>query len=148
MGKLWMSGKQVVDMLRKIEELLRKHGKVSLPSLHRHVIVDSWLRPTVGQVLQTSLNCLMSASSPEALKNHKVGSVDGVCTDCKAQSVGWNDPDIDDFFCEACWMKFSPKVLKCGFCNCFQPWALGRVEQVTKMWHCNDCLMQLGVPIC
>ena len=36
-------------MLRKVEEELRTRGKVSLPSLHRHVILDGWLKPTVGQ---------------------------------------------------------------------------------------------------
>jgi len=37
-------------MLRKVETELRTRGKVSLPSLHRHVILDGWLKPTVGQV--------------------------------------------------------------------------------------------------
>ena len=37
-------------MLRRVEEELRTRGKVSLPSLHRHVILDGWLKPTVGQV--------------------------------------------------------------------------------------------------
>ena len=66
-----------------------------------------------------------------------------------------------------------PQVLKCCFCGNFFPWILGRVEQVTKtlgliccdsrkgpdllvpnslwdelrMWHCCDCLMQLGIDI-
>merc|ERR1711972_929182 len=36
MGKLWMTGAQLVQMLEQMERLLAKHGKVSLPSLHRH----------------------------------------------------------------------------------------------------------------
>ena len=36
-------------MLRRVEVELRTRGKVSLPSLHRHVILDGWLKPTVGQ---------------------------------------------------------------------------------------------------
>jgi len=145
MGKLWMTGLQTAGMLRQIEQLLRKHGKVSLPSLHRHVILDSWLRPTVGQVLQTRMDKLLEGFSEEELAKQKVGQVAGTCSDCKESANGWLDPDTEDFYCEACWKKFSPKVLKCSFCNSFLPWPLGRVEQVTKMWHCRDCLMQLGV---
>jgi len=147
MGKLWMTGAQVAEMLRHVEQLLRKHGTVSLPSLHRHVILDSWLKPTVGQVLSSRMDKLLEGFSEEELATQKVGSVSGKCTECGAAADGWLDPDIDDFFCEDCWRKFSPKVLKCGFCSCFQPWPRGRVEQVTKMWHCTDCLMQLGIDI-
>mmetsp|Transcript_43416 Transcript_43416/g.100052 ORF Transcript_43416/g.100052 Transcript_43416/m.100052 type:complete len:388 (-) Transcript_43416:39-1202(-) len=146
MGKLWMTGKQVVEMLRRIEVELRKHGKVSLPSLHRHVILDSWLKPKVSQVIASGLHKLVEGTNPDDWVNHRVGSVKGTCEQCKQeQVVGWLDPDIDDFFCEGCWKEFSPKVLKCGFCSAFQPWPLGRVELVTKQWHCTDCLMQLGV---
>merc|ERR1712232_900235 len=149
MGKLWMTGAQVVGMLKQMEELLKKHGKVSLPSLHRHVILDSWLKPTVGQVLSSRMDKLMDGFTEEELKTQKVGGVSGVCKECKveAQKTGWIDSDVDEFFCEDCWRKFSPKVLKCGFCNGFYPWVLGHVEQVTKMWHCRDCLMQLGVDL-
>jgi len=147
MGKLWMTGAQVAEMLRHVEQLLRKHGKVSLPSLHRHVILDSWLKPTVGQVLSTRMDKLLEGFTEEELATQKVGSVSGKCTDCGTDADGWLDPDIEDFFCEECWRKFSPKVLKCGFCNCFNPWPRGRVEQVTRMWHCMDCLMQLGIEI-
>jgi len=148
MGKLWMTGGQVKGMLERIESQLRNHGKVSLPSLHRHVILDSWLKPKVGQILASGLHNLTAEAGAEMLQKHKVGSVQGNCQECKAVGVkGWQDPDIDDFFCEKCWLTFSPKVLKCGFCNGFQPWALGRVEQVTKMWHCIDCLLQLGIDI-
>mmetsp|Transcript_25060 Transcript_25060/g.52046 ORF Transcript_25060/g.52046 Transcript_25060/m.52046 type:complete len:379 (-) Transcript_25060:67-1203(-) len=148
MGKLWMTGAQVAEMLKQVEQLLRKHGKVSLPSLHRHVILDSWLKPTVGQVLSSRMDKLLEGFSEEELATQTVGSVSGKCTECGAENVeGWLDPDIDDFFCTDCWRKFSPKVLKCGFCNVFNPWPRGRVEQVTKMWHCMDCLMQLGVEI-
>lgn len=147
MGKLWMTGVQTVEMLRHIETLLRKHGKVSLPTLHRHVILDSWLRPTVGQIMQTRMDKLFEGFSEEELAKQKVGQVSGTCTDCNESANGWLDPDTEDFYCEACWKKFSPKVLKCSFCSSFHPWPLGRVEQVTKMWHCMDCLMQLGVDI-
>eukprot|EP00439_Symbiodinium_sp_Y106_P046642 s1976_g5.t4 len=147
MGKLWMTGSQVVHMLRRVEEELRTRGKVSLPSLHRHVILDGWLKPTVGQVLQSRMDKLLENFSQEELATQKVGSVDGSCTDCQKSAAGWLDPDVEEFFCEDCWRKFSPKVLKCCFCGNFHPWILGRVEKVTKMWHCNDCLMQLGIEI-
>mmetsp|Transcript_45315 Transcript_45315/g.144416 ORF Transcript_45315/g.144416 Transcript_45315/m.144416 type:complete len:387 (+) Transcript_45315:215-1375(+) len=147
MGKLWMTGAQCAEMLKQIEALLRKHGKVSLPSLHRHVILDSWLKPTVGQVLSSRMDKLLEGFTEEELSTQKVGSVVGACTECGKTGDGWLDPDIEDFFCRDCWQKFSPKVLKCGFCNGFQPWPCGRVEQVTKMWHCIDCLMQLGIDI-
>jgi len=148
MGRLWMTGSQVVQMLRKIESELRNRGKVSLPSLHRHVILDGWLKPKISQVLSSRMDKLMEGFTEEELATQRVGSVVGDCMECKAAgAVGWSDPDIDDFFCEACWRKFSPKVLKCGFCNGFQPWPCGRVETVTRMWHCIDCLMQLGIDI-
>ncbi|CAE7907626.1 tdrd9, partial [Symbiodinium necroappetens] len=147
MGKLWMTGSQVVHMLRRVEEELRTRGKVSLPSLHRHVILDGWLKPTVGQVLQSRMDKLLDNFSQEELATQKVGSVDGSCTECQKSAAGWLDPDVEEFFCEDCWLKFSPKVLKCCFCGNFHPWILGRVEKVTKMWHCNDCLMQLGIEI-
>jgi len=147
MGKLWMTGAQVVSMLRQVEKELRTRGKVSLPSLHRHVILDSWLKPTVGQVLASRMDKLVESNAEELLVKHKVGSVKGACNECKKEGDGWLDPDIEEFFCEDCWKTFSPKVLKCGFCNGFQPWPLGRVEQATKMWHCIDCLMQLGIDV-
>lgn len=148
MGKLWMAGPQMATMLTQIEQLLRKHGKVSLPSLHRHVILDSWLKPTVGQVLSTRMDKLLEGFSESELATQTVGLVKGKCTECGAlDSDGWLDPDIEEFFCEDCWRKFSPKVLKCGFCNGFHPWLRGRVETVTKLWHCMDCLMQLGIDI-
>jgi hypothetical protein len=148
MGKLWMTGTQMGHMLTKIEEELTTRGKVSLPSLHRHVVLDAWLKPTVGQILSTRLDKLLEESGQEHLLNHKVGTVIDDCMECKKQQVaGWCDPDIDDFFCTDCWRAFSPKVLKCGFCNNFQPWPCGRVETTTKHWHCNDCLMQLGIEI-
>jgi hypothetical protein len=148
MGKLWMTGAQMGKMLTTVEEELRTRGKVSLPSLHRHVILDTWLKPTVGQILSTRLDKLLEESGQDHLQNHKVGIVEGACGECKKPSVsGWNDPDIDEFFCTDCWHIFSPKVLKCGFCNNFQPWPCGRVEVTTKHWHCNDCLMQLGIDI-
>eukprot|EP00933_Yihiella_yeosuensis_P030827 TRINITY_DN24399_c0_g1_i1.p1 TRINITY_DN24399_c0_g1~~TRINITY_DN24399_c0_g1_i1.p1 ORF type:complete len:339 (-),score=60.02 TRINITY_DN24399_c0_g1_i1:86-1102(-) len=147
MGKLWMTGAQVVHMLQKIEQELRTRGKVSLPQLHRHVILDGWLRPTVGQVLSSRMDKLLEGFSQQELAQHKVGFVKGKCTDCAQEANGWLDPDVDDFFCEDCWKKFSPKVLKCCFCSVFQPWIRGRVEQTTRMWHCMDCLMQLGVEI-
>uniref|UniRef100_A0A7S3TKQ1 Uncharacterized protein n=1 Tax=Strombidinopsis acuminata TaxID=141414 RepID=A0A7S3TKQ1_9SPIT len=146
MGQLWMTGAQVAQMLRRMEMLLRKHGKVSLPSLHRHVILDGWLRPTISQVLQSRMDKLLDSFGPDELCHQQVGEVTGECKECSAENVmGWLDPDVEDFFCEACWKKFSPKVLKCSFCNAFQPWMLGKVETVTKMWHCRDCLMQLGI---
>lgn len=147
MGRLWMTGAQVGDMLKQIETLLRKHGKVSLPSLHRHVILDSWLKPTVGQVLSSRMDKLMDGFTEEELATHKVGAVSGKCSDCGVEGSGFVDPDVETFFCEPCWRKFSPKVLKCGFCQGFYPWPLGSVEQVTRMWHCRDCLMQLGVEL-
>lgn len=147
MGRLWMTGAQIGDMLRQIEELLRKHGKVSLPSLHRHVILDSWLKPTVGQVLSSRMDKLLEGFAEDELATHKVGAVSGKCKECDVDGDGFVDPDVEDFFCEACWRKFSPKVLKCAFCQGFYPWQLGLVEQVTRMWHCRDCLMQLGVEL-
>lgn len=147
MGRLWMTGMQVVQMLQNIEKMLTKHGKVSLPRLHRTVILDGWLKPTIGQVLGSRMDKLLESFSEEELATQRVGNVQGTCTECKVEAAGWLDPDVDDFFCEACWRKFSPKVLKCGFCTGFHPWPRGRVEQVTKMWHCVDCLMQLGVDI-
>jgi len=148
MGKLWMTGAQVVQMLQQIEKLLTKHGKVSLPSLHRHVILDGWLKPTVGQVLGSRMDKLLESFNEDELATQKVGTVSGNCNECGAEgAAGWLDPDIEEFFCEPCWRKFSPRVLKCGFCNGFHPWVRGRVEQVTKMWHCMDCLMQLGIEI-
>eukprot|EP00913_Durusdinium_trenchii_P030965 g29003.t1 len=65
MGKLWMTGKQVVQMLRRVEEELRTRGKVSLPSLHRHVILDGWLKPKVGQVLQSRMDKLLEDLSQD-----------------------------------------------------------------------------------
>jgi hypothetical protein len=148
MGKLWMTGALVVQMLRRIEQELRKHGKVSLPSLHRHVILDSWLKPTIGQVLSSRMDKLLDGFTEEELATQRVGSVRGKCTQCQTENaIGWLDPDVEDFFCETCWREFSPKVLKCGFCNGFHPWPRGRVEQTTRMWHCLDCLMQLGVDL-
>lgn len=147
MGKLWMTGAQVVQMLQRIEQELRTRGKVSLPSLHRHVILDGWLKPTVGQVLQSRMDKLLEGFTDEELATQKVGSVQGKCQECSAEGEGWLDPDIEQFYCEECWKKFSPKLLKCGFCNGFHPWPRGRVETVTKMWHCVDCLMQLGIDI-
>jgi len=33
--------------------------------------------------------------------------IEGLCCECGALGIpGWNDPDIDDFFCEVCWEKF------------------------------------------
>merc|ERR1711988_1196532 len=148
MGKLWMTGAQMAQMFTKVEEELRTRGKVSLPSLHRHVILDTWLKPTVGQILSTRLDKLLEEAGTEHLANHQVGIVTQDCTDCKKeQTQGWCDPDTDDFYCTECWQIFSPKVLKCGFCNNFQPWPCGRVETTTKHWHCVDCLMQLGIEI-
>lgn len=147
MGKLWMTGKQVVQMLRRVEEELRTRGKVSLPSLHRHVILDGWLKPKVGQVLQSRMDKLLEDLSQDQFASQKVGSVEGYCSGCQNSKKGWLDPDVEEFFCEDCWRTFSPKVLKCCFCGNFFPWILGRVEQVTKMWHCTDCLMQLGIDI-
>merc|ERR1712187_755404 len=147
MGKLWMTGAQMVEMLKRIELELRKHGKVSLPSLHRHVILDSWLKPTISQVLSSRMDKLMEEFTEEELATHKVGEVQGKCTECGEEGIGWLDPDIEDFFCEKCWKQFSPKVLKCSFCNGFHPWVRGRVEKVTRSWHCMDCLMQLGIEI-
>lgn len=147
MGKLWMTGAQVVQILRKMETELTKHGKVSLPSLHRHVILDGWLKPTVSQVLSSRMDKLCQDFTEEELKSQKVGIVSGTCGECKEHSTGWLDPDVEEFFCHSCWKEFSPKVLKCGFCGAFNPWPRGRVEQVTKMWHCVDCLMQLGIDI-
>lgn len=148
MGKLWMTGAQMAGMLRRVEEELRTRGKVSLPSLHRHVILDSWLRPTVGQVLSSRLDKLLEDSKADHLKKQKVGIVVDTCEQCKKENAnGWCDPDTDDFYCQDCWQEFSPKVLKCGFCNNFQAWPLGRVEMTTKHWHCLDCLMQLGIDI-
>lgn len=147
MGKLWMTGVQVVQMLQKVESELRKRGKVSLPSLHRHVILDGWLKPTMGQILGSNMEKMLENFSEAELATQKVGAVAGICTECKKEGNGWLDPDIDDFFCEECWRVFSPKVLKCGFCNGFHPWMRGRVETVTKMWHCIDCLLQLGIDV-
>jgi len=148
MGQLWMTGQQVVHMLKQIEALLAKHGKVSLPSLHRSVILDGWLKPTVSQVMGSRMDKLLEGFSEADLAQQRVGEVIGECQECKkASAVGWLDPDVEDFFCEDCWRKFSPKVLKCSFCMNFQPWPRGRVETVTRMWHCLDCLMQLGVDI-
>eukprot|EP00927_Polykrikos_kofoidii_P078657 TRINITY_DN75463_c0_g1_i1.p1 TRINITY_DN75463_c0_g1~~TRINITY_DN75463_c0_g1_i1.p1 ORF type:complete len:401 (+),score=88.12 TRINITY_DN75463_c0_g1_i1:82-1284(+) len=148
MGRLWMTGPQVVQMLDRIQTELHKHGKVSLPSLHRHVILDGWLKPKMSQVLGSRLDLMMENFTKAELAMHKVGSVKGDCKECKkVDSDGWNDPDIEDFFCEDCWRVFSPKVLKCAFCNNFQPWPRGRVETVTRMWHCIDCLMQMGIDI-
>jgi len=91
---------------------------------------------------------LLESFNEDELAQQRVGQVVSKCTECGTEEAsGWLDPDIDDFFCEDCWRKFSPKVLKCGFCNGFHPWIRGRVEQVTKMWHCMDCLMQLGIDI-
>lgn len=148
MGKLWMTGAQTVQMLRQMEKELRKHGKVSLPSLHRNVILDSWLKPTMGQVLSSRMDKLLEEFTEEELATQRVGSVKGDCKECGNEAaVGWLDPDIEEFFCEACWKTFSPKILKCGFCNGFHPWPRGRVETVTRLWHCLDCLMQLGIDI-
>lgn len=148
MGKLWMTGAQMCQMLTKMEEELRTRGKVSLPSLHRHVILDTWLKPTVGQVLSSRLDKLLEECGQEHLETHKVGTIEATCADCKKEKTnGWCDPDTDDFYCTDCWRKFSPKVLKCGFCNNFLPWPCGRVETTTKHWHCLDCLMQLGIEI-
>mmetsp|Transcript_16747 Transcript_16747/g.39252 ORF Transcript_16747/g.39252 Transcript_16747/m.39252 type:complete len:383 (+) Transcript_16747:74-1222(+) len=145
MGKLWMTGMQVAEMISHVEQLLRKHGSVSLPSLHRHVILDSWLKPTVGRVLASRLDKLSEDFPEEQMALQSLGVVRGDCSECGMAAEGWLDPDVDDFFCEECWRRFSPTVLKCGFCSCFSPWPCGRVEQVSKMWHCMDCLMQLGV---
>jgi len=148
MGKLWMTGAQMGGMLTKIEEELRTRGKVSLPSLHRHVILDSWLRPKVSQIMSSRMDLLLEEAGAEHLATHQVGIVEATCTDCKKENAqGWCDPDNDDFYCQECWQKFSPKVLKCGFCNNFAPWPCGRVETTTKHWHCCDCLMQLGIDI-
>lgn len=150
MGKLWMSGSQVAQMLKRVQAEIMKHGKVSLPSLHRHVILDTWLNPKVGQVLANGLHNLVRAQMSEEtqIAVSRVGAVKAVCQECHAEDVeGWCDPDIDDFFCVECWKKFSPDVLKCGFCNGFHPWPLGRVEQATKQWHCIDCLLQLGIDV-
>lgn len=125
MGKLWMTGPQVVQMLRKVEQELRTRGKVSLPSLHRHVILDGWLKPTVGQVLQSRMDKLWENVSQEEFSAQKVGSVEGHCSECKNSKKGWLDPDVEEFFCEDCWRKFSPKVLKCCFCGNFFPWVIG-----------------------
>jgi len=147
MGRLWMTGLQVVQMLQKVEEQLRNRGKVSLPTLHRHVILDGWLKPTMGQILGSRMDKMLENFSEAELATQKVGAVAGTCDQCKKEGNGWLDPDVEDFFCEECWREFSPKVLKCGFCNGFHPWMRGRVEQVTKMWHCIDCLMQLGIDV-
>lgn len=147
MGKLWMTGLQVTQMLRKIEEQLATRGTVSLPSLHRHVILDGWLKPTMCQILGSRMDKMLENFSEAELAQQKVGAVSGKCTDCAVEGNGWQDPDIEDFFCEDCWKKFSPKVLKCGFCSAFQPWIRGRVETTTRMWHCIDCLMQFGIDI-
>jgi hypothetical protein len=149
MGKLWMTGLHMGQMLQKVEEELRTRGKVSLPSLHRHVILDSWLKPTVGQILSTRLDKLHEESSQEYMLNHKVGKVVASCYECKdkGETEGWCDPDTDDFYCLDCWKTFSPRVLKCGFCNNFSPWPTGRVDMATKHWHCLDCLQQLGIAV-
>lgn len=148
MGKLWMTGAQMGNMLTKIESELRTRGKVSLPSLHRHVILDTWLKPTVGNIMASRLDKLFDEAGVAHLQENKVGIVKEDCTECKKEgALGWCDPDTDDFYCTECWHIFSPKVLKCGFCNNFQPWPCGRVEMTTKHWHCNDCLMQLGIDI-
>jgi len=138
----------MAQMLTKVEEEIRTRGKVSLPSLHRHVILDSWLKPTVGQILSTRLDKLHEEFSEDFMMHHKVGKVISNCTDCKKENAeGWNDPDTDDFYCIDCWHLFSPKVLKCGFCNNFSPWPRGRVDIATKQWHCLDCMMQLGMEV-
>merc|ERR1711998_21767 len=137
-GRLWMSGKQMVALLRRIELELRTRGKVSLPSLHRHVILDSWLKPTVSQVLASGIKSLVENSSKEEWAKQQTGTVIDDCAQCKKTGVdGWLDPDIEEFFCADCWRTFSPDVLKCGFCHNFQPWQLGHrllrrafVEQV------------------
>jgi len=148
MGKLWMTGKQVVGMLRKIEAELRTRGKVSLPSLHRHVILDSWLKPKINEVLASGFQNVIEKSAKDEWKKQKTGPCKGDCQECKKEGVtGWQDPDIDDFFCVDCWQTFSPKVLKCAFCSGFHPWPRGRTEVVTKQWHCIDCLLQLGIDI-
>jgi hypothetical protein len=79
MGKLWMTGAHVVEMLRGIEKALRSHGKVSLPALHRHVILDSWLKPTVSRVLTTRMDKLMEDFDEKELAKQRVGSVKGTC---------------------------------------------------------------------
>ena len=68
---------EVVQMLRKVETELRTRGKVSLPSLHRHVILDGWLKPTVGQVgyLPGFANQLHFGSHHERINMESVQSV-------------------------------------------------------------------------
>merc|ERR1712151_223340 len=95
MGKLWMTGSQVADMVKQIQELLTKHGRVSLPSLHRHVILDSWLKPTVGQVLSSRMDKLLDGFTEEELRTQKIGAVSGQCKDCAAEGPGWLDSDVD-----------------------------------------------------
>jgi len=103
MGKLWMTGAQMGGMLTKIEEELRTRGKVSLPSLHRHVILDSWLRPKVSQIMSSRLDKLLEEAGEEHLATHQVGIVQATCTDCsKENAQGWCDPDTDDFYCTDC----------------------------------------------
>lgn len=148
MGQLWMTGTQIVQMLTQMGKELTTRGTVSLPSLHRHVILDGWLRPKISQVIASRMDKLLEGFTEEELAVHKVGIVQGTCHECKKVDVdGWNDPDIDEFFCDECWRKFSPKVLKCSFCNSFHPWPRGRVESCTRLWHCLDCLMSLGIEI-
>merc|ERR1740138_411723 len=89
MGKLWMTGAQMVGMLNRIEMELRTHGKVSLPSLHRHVILDSWLKPTVSQVLSSRMDKLLEEFTEEELATHKVGEVQGKCAECGQEGIGW-----------------------------------------------------------
>merc|ERR1712032_482106 len=101
MGKLWMTGAQTVQMLRQVEKELRKHGKVSLPSLHRNVILDSWLKPTMGQVLSSRMDKLLEGFTEEELATQRVGSVSGDCKECgQVAAVGWLDPDIEDIFAQ------------------------------------------------
>jgi hypothetical protein len=148
MGKLWMTGDQVAKMLQAIETELRTRGNVTLPSLHRHVILDSWVKPKVSQVLASGLKNFIESSTKEEWKKQQSGTVRGTCSECKAEdAVGWLDPDVNEFFCVDCWRTFSPDVLKCCFCDSFHPWPRGRVEKVTKLWHCLDCMMQLEIEI-
>lgn len=99
-------------MLRRVEYELRSRGTVSLPSLHRHVILDGWLKPKVGQVLQSKLEKLVENISKEDFATQKVGSVEGICAECRTSKKGWLDPDVEDFYCEDCWRLFSPKALR------------------------------------
>lgn len=146
LGALIMNGEQLAQTLTRIECEIGLNDCVSLSSLHRRVIMDSVLKPTVALLLKEGLDKI--GDKVTKYERARVSSVQGDCQECKAKGVnGWKDPDISEFFCQECWRSFSPKVLKCGFCSGFFPWPKGRVEKVSEMWHCVDCLMKLDINI-